>query len=506
MYQLSAVTINPFIGRMMGSGLLHSSTHSLLPISTHNSSSAQSLGQLKTFISHPSDYATLIPCSCGRLFKTEESLARHQADKNHAGKGRSCCSSLTGTTTSPPTTETSGNVTQDANTNVPSQPAKSKKKAWLWNRAPKPAELVHTILHSALVPSTTAVSSETGYQLVGSYNWQAEKPLTIQVPGHAAIWKDLRFPLTLPPDRGTHFRDINTARLPKHPFEPMLRAAASMNPHASFDDIDIIVNRSSLQKLLKFCTGWCPDDFRLSLHLVRNTLIIERCETQTREFARESSNPRWGRTFERFSTKLPTGLERSLAHHRTLRYSLGALNCAVQFEVDASYDPDGEKPTPSDAWASLEEEPSTLSAQPGKIESPPRRLRVDTGYPGARVMDQSSVAEIKTVTKNGNPNSFMTQLWFGRTPWLIVAQHKEGTFNGMTITDAAALFAWWEDRHQETLRKLATLLGELRAAVQKNRGRHSAAIFERGSGAIGIYDLMSDKQAVPTDLRRRLWT
>ncbi|GKT40564.1 uncharacterized protein ColSpa_00745 [Colletotrichum spaethianum] len=294
--------------------------------------------------------------------------------------------------------------------------------------------------------------------------------------------------------------------LPEYPFEPMFRAAASMNKDISFGDTDIITNRNSLRKLLDFSAGRARNSFRLNLHLVRDTLIIERCEKDAREILGGSRNSGWGRNFEKASVKFPIGLEDSLGHHRTLRYSLGALNCAVQFEVDASYDPDGQDAADSDTLTVPMEKLSIKSTQPHEVEKSSRGLQVETAYAEAHVMRQSTAAEIKSTTRNKSPGQYMPQLWFGRTPWLIVGHHNEGTFDSRKITGVAASFADWETTHQAPLQKLVTVLVELRHAVRKNGGRHSAAVYEQGSGTIRVFELTSFRQALPMDLRQKLWT
>ncbi|GJC99095.1 geranylgeranyl pyrophosphate synthetase [Colletotrichum higginsianum] len=311
--------------------------------------------------------------------------------------------------------------------------------------------------------------------------------------------------MTLSADKGTYFIDQNTSLMPQHPFEPMFRAAASMSQDMSFDDIDIVTNRNSLRKLLDFCSPRSQESFRLHLHLVRNTLIVERCEKHAREFVDGSRG--WGRNFEKASTAFPPNLTESQGHHRTLRYSLGALKCAVQFEVDASFDPNGE-PVASKDLGPLDLAMEKLSIQTPEpaTKNGARDLQVETTYREAMVMPQSTTAEIKSAAKVRPLSWRMPQLWFGRTPWLIIGHHADGKFHDVKITEAAAHFTDWEKKQQTALRKLATVLGELRAAVRGNEGRYSAAVFERGSGSIRVFDLTSNRQAVPEDLRKKLWT
>lgn len=72
-------------------------------------------------------------------------------------------------------------------------------------------------------------------------------------------------------------RDKNPSA-PEYPFEIVFRAAEEMNPQLSFNDVDVVINRNSLRKLLDFCGGQVMESFKLNLLLVKDTLFIERCE------------------------------------------------------------------------------------------------------------------------------------------------------------------------------------------------------------------------------------
>ncbi|KAK0369742.1 hypothetical protein CLIM01_12900 [Colletotrichum limetticola] len=188
---------------------------------------------------------------------------------------------------------------------------------WLWKNVHR--QVIHSIGHSSLIPSEASVSSDSGYKLVCSYNWAVGQDEKIHIPvGSAAVFRDVPLPVAIPKDRGTFFVDQNAARAPEFPFTPLFRATASMNPSFRFDDIDILVNRNSLRKLLDFSAGRSQDSFCVILHLVHRTLVIERCERTARELISGSKNSGWGRNFERIFTKYPLGLEDSTAYHRAL--------------------------------------------------------------------------------------------------------------------------------------------------------------------------------------------
>ncbi|KAI8278781.1 geranylgeranyl pyrophosphate synthetase [Colletotrichum sp. SAR11_57] len=314
----------------------------------------------------------------------------------------------------------------------------------------------------------------------------------------AAVFQNVDLPIAVSKDRGTFFVDQNAARVPEFPFAPLFRATTSMNPSFRFDDVDILVNRNSLRKLLDFSAGRSQDSFRLNLHLVHRTLVIERCERTARELISGSKNSGWGRNFERKFTKYPSGLEDSAAHHRALRYQLGDLTCVVRFEVDACY----ERTAEGTGSESLEGAMGRLT-----IEDSSSGIATTPQLPKQPPMAQEMAAEIKTATKLKSPSAYMPQLWFGRTPWLIIGQHANGNFEQLKITDTAALFASWEERHQADLRKLVTVLARLREAVAEHGGSHCVAIYEKTANTPGIKVYLSSvlRKAVPDDLRRMLW-
>ena len=85
------------------------------------------------------------------------------------------------------------------------------------------------------------------------------------------------------------------------------QAVEIIRPSFRFDDVDAVVNRNSLRKLLDFCHGRSQDSFRINLHIVHNTLIIEKCEKNAKEMVRGSVESGFGHNFERTFTQLPSG-------------------------------------------------------------------------------------------------------------------------------------------------------------------------------------------------------
>ncbi|KAH7012563.1 uncharacterized protein B0I36DRAFT_399147 [Microdochium trichocladiopsis] len=128
--------------------------------------------------------------------------------------------------------------------------------------------------------------------------------------------------------------------------------------------------------------------------------------------------------------------------------------------------------------------------------------------PGQKAqMTQEMAAEIKTASKPKSLGKNLPQLWFGRTPWLIVGRHAQGTFTECRITNAAAQFADWERRNQADLRMLVAVLGQLREAVKSNGGKHCVAICEKKlfPPVIEVFQSTTAKMAVPDNLRGKIW-
>lgn len=310
-------------------------------------------------------------------------------------------------------------------------------------------------------------------------------------------------PITLQPDKGVFFVDQNAARIPKYPFEPMFQAAAVMNPQFTFDDVDIVVNRNSLRKLLDFSCGHSLDSFRLSLLMVNNTLFIERNERSARELLTGSNQRGWGHNFEKTFTKFPVGEDESSGHHRVLCYPLGHMRCAVRFEVDACYEANVKEDTHVESLLLRLGGLSISSSTNDKLQSSKPASHLGTSV----VMPQSTAAELKTTQKSKTLSSCLPQLWFGRTPWLIIGKHTKGTFESVKITDAAASFEQWETRQQAALQKMVTILDRLRGAVRRNGGRNCIAIYEKSSDSkvIKIFGSMENRRPLPDDCIARFW-
>ncbi|EFZ04515.1 hypothetical protein X797_011737 [Metarhizium robertsii] len=407
-------------------------------------------------------------CVCGRQFSSNDALIQHQDAKSQ--NGNSC-----------------------SDGSAPSKRLPWSER-WLWHNARGRDEPISIVQSHALEASSMAVSSTVESELICTYNWQECDEARIYVPGCAPRWRNNTLPITLREDKGSYFVHQNAARIPKYAFEPVFRASALLNPGFRFDNVDIVANRNSLRKLFDFCGGRVNSNFKVNLPIVKNTLFIERCEMSARELIRGSNRSGWGHNFEKAFTSFPSGADDSSGHHRVLCYSIGDLRCAVRFEVDACYDMDNAESNQVDSLL-LQINALSLTESSTDRSCPPA------------MMPQSTAAELKSAQKPKSVGIYLPQLWFGRTPWLIIGYHTKGTFHSVKVTHTLPLFQNWEKDHQSELRRMVTLLHALRGAVRRNNGRNCTAVCEKTSNAkvIKIFQSTDRKRALPEELISQFW-
>ncbi|PVI00870.1 hypothetical protein DM02DRAFT_654999 [Periconia macrospinosa] len=351
-------------------------------------------------------------------------------------------------------------------------------------------KLISEIDQTIVEPAEVEVTSEAGYELLCSYNWQDdEEQASIIVPGGPPKWTPPPLPTQVRSDKGGfHYMDQNEYRAPGWTFEPVFQALSYMQPQMRLNNVDVIVNGNSLRRLLDF--------------EVRGN-------------------------FEKVSTKYQPGLECSSGHHRVIRYQLGDLNCAVRFECDAYLD-DGNKTAaeaffPSDAVVTPHSHPSQASNNSNT--SPPipqtayqalpshrteeeqddeERIKVIIG--GGQVDSSSKLVEIKTsgIRKKVTPGHHVAQLWFGRTSYLCEAKHDYGNFQKISCTDMKDRFKEWENRHQDSLRKLVTLLTELKGVVSTTAYEAAVLVCENHE-PIRIYESNEPMEILPQPLKAKFW-
>jgi hypothetical protein len=394
----------------------------------------------------------------------------------------------------------------------------ASKTAWMMRGA---GGLVQTIPPSAVKPADAEVSSEANFQVLCSYNWQKDGR-TIFVPGisHSFCtfsyslmpllggppkWAPPALPVTLARDSGFQFVDQNAFRVPRYPFEPVFQALSIMNPNIRLDETDIIVNRNSLRKLLDFAAEKRQDPFRMDLHMVKDTLFISRKEKKDRLMIHGSRNTGYGHSLEDVFTKPEEGLETSSSHHRVICYDLGHLKCVVRFEVDAYYE-DPDNSTSTDTPPQPVENITTLMADLDVNAPPPSSTRKGATMVTRRGTPISplKLAEIKAY-KTEKISASTPQLWFGRTPYLLTGQHDKGVVHSIRCTNVGMQFKEWEAANQDKLRKLVSLLVELKSIVHEIKGRAAILVCKDRGAPLQIFKAKDQTSVLPKNILVKHW-
>ncbi|KAK5077217.1 hypothetical protein LTR64_005302 [Lithohypha guttulata] len=379
--------------------------------------------------------------------------------------------------------------------------------------------LIQTIFATSLEECPTHVGSADGYEVLCSYNWRSTIHPSIYVPGAPPTYMPPALATTLPQDHGTYFIDQNAYRSPWSTFEPMFRALSVMQPSCAFDQVDVIVNRNSLRKLLTFVHGSVPDTFRVDLTLVHDTLVITRHERKTRERVWDSVTAGYGHEYERHCTTPAPGMADSTSHHRVIRYRLGLLDCVVRFEVDARTDDSStttnaftmhvETPKSTDDIAeALEGLSITANTVKGRHEgSDHQRHRIEVVQKGS-LQYPGSLVELKARKKIPRDKDVLPQLWFGRVNYLAVGLHTNGDLRDVLFENVESRCLEWETRCQSDLRKLEQLLKRLTVITRSTSRRSCVMVCDRGCKPprLAIYEDLDTQPVLSDQILKQWWT
>ncbi|KAF2796868.1 hypothetical protein K505DRAFT_299398 [Melanomma pulvis-pyrius CBS 109.77] len=373
-------------------------------------------------------------------------------------------------------------------------------------------DVVQSINVTSIEAGTIEVSSSAGFELLCTYGWieQAKHKSgpSIYVPGCPPKWIPATLPIKLEPDKGSQFVDQNAYRLPTYPFEPIFWALDIMNPEIRLYDVDVVCNRNSLRKLLDIASGRRPDPFVMHLHMLQNSLFITRKEKNARTMIRGNGNSGYGHSFEKAFTEAQEGIKDSTGHHRVVRYNMGGLNCVVRFEVDAYYDGLGEGTGAGSfdhtcsltvAMQQLSLLNTTASHSTNPLKSQKKAIEKGT------VLPSSKMAEIKTQGKKSRSlNQYLPQLWFGRTPHLLIGKHPaaDGIFKEIINIHAGSKFGEWEEENQDALKKLVGILNKLKEIMSDMEKGAAMLLYEKKGGPLQVLKMKQPTQVLPEESKK----
>ncbi|KAH7087973.1 hypothetical protein BKA62DRAFT_729002 [Auriculariales sp. MPI-PUGE-AT-0066] len=308
---------------------------------------------------------------------------------------------------------------------------------------------------------------------LASFSWlRAGELPTIVVPGHPPIWRGRELPVALTP--GIPHDDDDFRRLGQYHMLSLVAAVKSQHPMYDFASVDIVADRNTLRKLLRWSSGR-RDDFRVDVQVVKGTVLFRRCPPEE-----QNVHPtHYGFSFEREFTTAE-GRPRSdfsSVHARIIQYSFAGFKMLVRYELDCVLPPKVALATPSSVTSVLTPPESTVFAE---------RLRV---VAGGTFVDQGKTVEMTSV-KNGKfvaRKETFFQMTLSGTPHLVKTRYE-----GNGIIKTAPTWETLDSMMAYNPEQYPLQLAELARAL-----RHIVAVLkEHASGSDGRLSLVCDNQVL----------
>lgn len=127
------------------------------------------------------------------------------------------------------------------------------------------------------------------------------------------------FPTRVPADQGLRYIDQNSARMGPNisPLAPLFAAVDHMGKGDSLSSYDMISDRNTLRKLLRWVTGSAQEkDFRIDVETVGKTCVFTRREAQDSESV--SGFWGYGKNYVKDATYPARGAPDAVGHHRII--------------------------------------------------------------------------------------------------------------------------------------------------------------------------------------------
>ncbi|KAF4892288.1 hypothetical protein CGCF415_v013054 [Colletotrichum fructicola] len=339
--------------------------------------------------------------------------------------------------------------------------------------------------------------TKTDYEVVSDWNTRRRpgEPLLLRVPGRAPLFSPPPTPPTVPPD-GLQDRQPKVVKNNSLLTQMLLAArymARYQGKRISLDDVDIIATRSVLEHLIFFCTNVETRLVRLNLYMVGRSLHVMRPPTEGTDSGAVPIAG-FGRNYEKAVTVLPPSLQDSPDHLRNIKYKIGDVTCLVQTQVDAY----------------CGEDAGYLGKTTYKKTYDNGDIVIETAGAGYAEPPRDGMAEIKTQSrfkpeeeqKQRQAEDFR-QAWLGRVTHMITARQIYGVFDEAEVVSTAGYWRDWEDANQLALRRMVTLLKEMRRRVKKTGVRNCVVLLRRGlnmNNTILFYETVDQEPTAPDEL------
>ncbi|KAH7087975.1 hypothetical protein BKA62DRAFT_180411 [Auriculariales sp. MPI-PUGE-AT-0066] len=162
-----------------------------------------------------------------------------------------------------------------------------------------------------------------------SYSWLKDRPQpTIVVPGYPPIWRERHLPVVL--NEGLKHNE-NTNQQQAQSLLAFAAAVKYRTPQYDFTKLDVVVERNTLRRLLRWATRK-KQDFSIHVDVIGKTIILMRTTEENRMNARYN----FGISFESQFTQIngPLQDDLSASHYRIIQYNFAGLKMLVRYEVD----------------------------------------------------------------------------------------------------------------------------------------------------------------------------
>lgn len=172
------------------------------------------------------------------------------------------------------------------------------------------------------------------FKSIGSYSLVNDKNYKINIPGTPAILQSHHTPFYLESPKEIQIVDANAFFFPNNPMDALFESVKVISSDFSFENVEIVTDRTILRKLIKFITGsWSYSDIEKKISFgaerVNNTVVLVRKDTSYEVI----ENASYGFEFEKYMTNG----EKSY-YKRIVSYKLSNISIVMRFEVDGVFD------------------------------------------------------------------------------------------------------------------------------------------------------------------------
>ncbi|KAF7879836.1 uncharacterized protein EAF02_008006 [Botrytis sinoallii] len=339
---------------------------------------------------------------------------------------------------------------------------------------------------------------------VASYNWVDGKSPIILVPGSPPAWSPPTQDEKLPEDSGAVYRDINAARYPNYPMEPVVRSLLALKPDFKLQDVDLVACGSTIGNLLRFA-GSLDMPFRFDADLVGDTVFFIRkgkSPTETIEDLRG-----YGHTFPERYTTWDRDVGGSCSHQRIIEYDFADLHLLVRSETDGylkKQEPHATTSSGSEENVQASIDQSFAKLEVGNTTAVSDSSKLELRMQGVK-KSQSQIFDMKTRRhlKTFDMEEILPRLWVNQTPNFLIAYHKSGLFDNPQVSNVKDKVLEWEKEHATLLSKFHVLLKRILEVIKDSKDDRVEISWD-GKGPLRVTKQIGEgNRVLPSDLLQK---